>query len=50
MQNTSKNIKRGLFIVFEGNDRAGKSTQVEMLKNHFESQNENCVAMGFPGR
>jgi thymidylate kinase len=28
--------ERGLFIVFEGLDRCGKSTQVEKLIQHFQ--------------
>lgn len=42
--------KRGLFIVFEGVDRVGKSTQVEMLKNYFlDKKGENCEKASFPG-
>ncbi len=43
--------KRGLLIVFEGVDRVGKSTQVEMLKNYFiDKKAENCEKACFPGK
>jgi thymidylate kinase len=43
--------RRGLLIIFEGVDRAGKSTQVELLKNYFlKKSNENCEKMAFPGK
>jgi thymidylate kinase len=43
--------KRGLFIVFEGVDRVGKSTQVEMLKNYFINKKlEDCEKLNFPGK
>lgn len=41
---------RGLFIVFEGVDRAGKSTQCEMLKNYFlDNKKQEVEKIGFPG-
>ena len=45
MKNVLDKKKRGLFIVFEGVDRVGKSTQVEMLKKHFtDVQSQLAVA------
>ena len=42
--------KRGLLIVFEGVDRVGKSTQVQMLKDWFASQRHEITdCMRFPG-
>jgi thymidylate kinase len=33
-----KTIKRGLFIVFEGLDRSGKSTQSQMLTKYIKDE------------
>lgn len=45
------NKKRGLFIVFEGLDRSGKSTQVEKLENYFNEMIEQpCKVFRFPDR
>ena len=42
--------KRGLFIVFEGIDRVGKSTQCEMLSQWFTNyKNEPTQRIVFPG-
>jgi thymidylate kinase len=41
--------KRGLFIVFEGIDRVGKSTQCEMLTQWFNTRNEPTQRIVFPG-
>ncbi len=42
--------KRGLFIVFEGIDRVGKSTQVQMLKDWFNNERHELTdGMRFPG-
>ncbi len=42
--------KRGLLIVFEGVDRVGKSTQVQLLKDWFmNSRHEMTDCMRFPG-
>lgn len=42
--------KRGLLIVFEGVDRVGKSTQVQMLKDWFANQRQEITdCMRFPG-
>jgi dTMP kinase len=51
MKSIANNTKRGLLIVFEGVDRAGKSTQLEMLKNYLQKKrNEKCQDMRFPGK
>jgi thymidylate kinase len=43
--------KRGLLIVFEGVDRAGKSSQVNMLQKYFEkNRNEETKIFRFPGK
>lgn len=39
---------RGKLITIEGPDTAGKSTQAQLLKQHFESLGEECVEMHFP--
>jgi thymidylate kinase len=49
MKSFADRTKRGLFIVLEGVDRVGKSTQLKMLKNYFENvRNEKCEEMAFP--
>ena len=40
---------RGLFIVVEGCDRSGKSTQCERLLNRFKSQGRDARLVKFPG-
>ncbi|EGC33878.1 thymidylate kinase [Dictyostelium purpureum] len=43
--------KRGLFILFEGADRVGKSTQVQSLTNHISnSRNLPTKSLRFPDR
>ena len=50
MKKISEKNKRGLLIVFEGVDRAGKSTQLEKLKNYFiNTKKELCSVVRFPG-
>ena len=41
---------RGAFIVFEGADRAGKSTQCSMLVDHLKSVGIDAVLWRFPDR
>ena len=41
---------RGAFIVFEGADRAGKSTQCGMLVDHLKSQGIDAELWRFPDR
>ncbi|XP_011159971.1 thymidylate kinase [Solenopsis invicta] len=43
-------LKRGAFIVLEGCDRAGKSTQVKMLINALNDLQIPAKARGFPNR
>jgi thymidylate kinase len=42
--------KRGLFIVFEGLDRAGKSTQAKLLQKYFNLHEEESKLLIFPGK
>jgi dTMP kinase len=42
--------KRGMFIVFEGLDRSGKSTQCELLVKTLQSRGETVEHMRFPNR
>ncbi|KAI9299156.1 thymidylate kinase [Neoconidiobolus thromboides FSU 785] len=43
-------LKRGLMIVFEGCDRAGKSTQTELLAKYFTQRNLEWKLVKFPDR
>lgn len=43
-------IKRGALIVFEGCDRAGKTTQCKRLVDRLKSLNLNVKFMNFPNR
>lgn len=40
--------ERGYFIVLEGCDRAGKTTQIKLLKEHFIKKNIACINISFP--
>eukprot|EP00339_Tiarina_fusa_P007103 CAMPEP_0117071170 /NCGR_PEP_ID=MMETSP0472-20121206/50006_1 /TAXON_ID=693140 ORGANISM="Tiarina fusus, Strain LIS" /NCGR_SAMPLE_ID=MMETSP0472 /ASSEMBLY_ACC=CAM_ASM_000603 /LENGTH=88 /DNA_ID=CAMNT_0004794583 /DNA_START=8 /DNA_END=270 /DNA_ORIENTATION=+ len=42
--------KRGAFIVFEGVDRCGKTTQVGLLVKHLVQLGIAAIAMRFPDR
>jgi dTMP kinase len=42
-------MKRGVFIVLEGPDRSGKSTQAELLKTWLESRGETVMVTREPG-
>lgn len=42
-------MKKGIFIVLEGPDRSGKSTQAALLKKWFESLNYQVVVTREPG-
>ena len=47
----SKTIKRGLFIVFEGLDRSGKSTQSVKLAKYIKEELELPVkSINFPSK
>lgn len=41
---------RGKLVVFEGLDRAGKSTQCAKLVENLRAQGRNVKALRFPGR
>lgn len=43
-------IKRGALIVFEGCDRAGKTTQCKKLVERLKLKNINVKFMNFPNR
>jgi len=49
-QNAARTTKRGAFIVLEGVDRCGKTTQVGLLVKHLISIGLATVAMRFPDR
>ena len=42
-------MKQGLFITMEGPDGSGKSTQIEAIKNFFESRGETALLTREPG-
>ena len=42
--------KRGAFIVFEGLDRSGKSTQVALLADRLKQGGADVKLMKFPGQ
>jgi dTMP kinase len=42
-------MKKGIFIVLEGPDRSGKSTQAELLKKWLEAQGRSVVVTREPG-
>jgi dTMP kinase len=46
----SQIIKRGAFILFEGVDRCGKTTQTGKLVEFLRAQNISCEHMRFPDR
>lgn len=50
MVSTDSPPSRGAFIVFEGADRAGKSTQCQMLLDHMKSQGIDAELWRFPDR
>jgi dTMP kinase len=42
-------LKKGFFIVFEGPDGSGKSTQVDLLSKHLEQDGHRCIITAEPG-
>ena len=42
-------MARGKLVVFEGLDRAGKTTQCQMLVSALEKQGQKVLFMRFPG-
>jgi len=42
-------MSKGLFITFEGAEGAGKTTQIQKLKEYFEEQGRKCVVTREPG-
>ena len=42
--------KRGAFIVLEGLDRSGKTTQATKLVQKIKGMNKPCTLMKFPGK
>jgi dTMP kinase len=43
-------MKRGIFVVFEGVDRCGKSTQCRLLSKYLSDRGYSVVDMRFPDR
>lgn len=43
-------VTRGAFIVLEGLDRSGKSTQVGLLEKRLKAEGREVRVMRFPGR
>ncbi|KFA63103.1 hypothetical protein S40285_05900 [Stachybotrys chlorohalonatus IBT 40285] len=50
MTSTSQGAKRGAFIVLEGLDRSGKTTQVKLLEQRFVEEGRPVKMMRFPDR
>ncbi|KYK60852.1 Thymidylate kinase [Drechmeria coniospora] len=46
----SSSARRGTFVVLEGLDRSGKSTQVKLLEERFVSEGRPVKVMRFPGQ
>ena len=42
-------MKKGLFISFEGLDGSGKTTQIQMLKEHLNKENYPVIITKEPG-
>jgi dTMP kinase len=43
-------MNRGAFVVFEGLDRCGKTTQINMILSALRNRGVPCVEMTFPDR
>jgi len=50
MSATATKVRRGAFIVFEGLDRSGKSTQVQRLVDSLNKDGVAAVSCRFPGK
>ncbi len=48
MMSSNGEISRGTFVVLEGTDGTGKSTQYEILKNKLRTEGHDVVEMQFP--
>lgn len=48
VQRISKSLQQGFFIVFEGIDGSGKTTQSFLLKEFFDNQGYECVLLREP--
>ena len=46
----SKHINRGIFVVFEGLDRSGKTTQLNRTVDYFNGMGYRIKGMEFPDR
>ncbi len=46
---TFRTPEKGLFISFEGAEGSGKSTQIQKLKEHFDSLSRSCIVLREPG-
>jgi Thymidylate kinase len=46
---SSESTKRGAFILFEGVDRCGKTTQCKLLLERLRAEGHDAVQMRFPG-
>lgn len=46
---STENKMRGAFIVLEGLDRSGKTTQVKLLEQRFVEEGRPVKVMRFPG-
>jgi dTMP kinase len=49
MTSSSAPLKRGAFIVLEGLDRSGKTTQVKLLEERLAAEGRQVQMMRFPG-
>jgi dTMP kinase len=43
-------MKRGIFVVIEGLDRCGKSTQLKNSVEYFKENKIECIELTFPDR
>lgn len=50
IKSLTMNLKRGALVVFEGCDRAGKTTQAKLLVERLKSQKVDAKFMNFPNR